>query len=212
MLRSLPRFMAHLAAGLLALPALMTPTLSRAGPVTIGYEVNALVAPGRYEYRYTLANVSLATPLSWFSIDFDPTLYDEISLVITTAGLGDWSQQILGSVLANPAQYDAYNGAGTGLNIGDALAGFTVDFTWLGAGAPGSQAFTVYDPANLNLLDTGVTTPVGLPPPPPPPGLPEPASVALVLLALGGAAAARRRSMPAAGWSTGATREAGGAA
>ena len=208
---SLLQFMVKLAAGLLALVVLMTSTLSRAGPVTIGYEVSALLTPGRYAYRYALTNVSLAAPLSWFSIDFEPALYDEHSLVITAVGLGDWSQQILGSVLANPAQYDSYNGAGTGLNIGDALTGFTVDFTWLGAGAPGSQAFTVYDSANLNVLDTGFTTPVGVPPPPPP-GLPQPSSVALVLLALIGVAASRRRSIPAAGLSTGARREACGAA
>lgn len=185
------RFFASTVAGV---AALLASTLSVAGPVTIDYDLTALGAPGRYEYRYTITNVSLVAPLSWFSVDFDTALYDESSLLITSAGLGDWSEQILGSVLANPAQYDAFKGVGAGLAIGDTETGFTVEFTWLGAGTPGSQAFTVYDPVTFNVLDTGVTTAVGVPPPPPPPGLPEPSSVALVLLALCGAATARRHA------------------
>ena len=177
-----------IAAALLGLFGWVLAVPGIAGPVRIDYELSALAAPGRYEYRYTLSNVSLATPLAWFSIDFDTALYAESSLLVTTTGLGDWSQQILGSVLANPAQFDAYNGQGSGLNIGETLGGFTVDFTWLGAGTPGSQAFTVYDPANLNILDSGATTLVGAPPPPP--GVPEPSSAALALLALCAAAAA----------------------
>ncbi len=187
MFRSALRFMRNTVTGAFALMASM---LSLAGPTTIDYELTALASPGRYVYRYALTNVSLVTPLSWFSIDFDAAMYDESSLAITTTGLGDWSQQILGSVLANPAQFDSYNVLGKGLDIGDTLAGFTIEFIWLGAGSPGSQAFTIYDPANLNVLDSGFTTAAA--PPPLPPELPEPSSVALVLLALGGAVAATR--------------------
>ena len=169
---------------------------SIAGPVTIDYELTALGTPGRYEYRYTVTNVSLASTLSWFSIDFNSALYDESSLLITSSGLGDWSEQILGSIaiLGVPAQYDAYKTMGAPLGIGDSEVGFTVQFTWLGAAGPGAQAFTVYDPGNLSVLDTGFTTVMGAPPPPPPTGVPEPATAALVLLALSGMAATRRRT------------------
>lgn len=185
-LRSFVSFLAGLA-------ALMASTLSAAGPVTIDYELSALAAPGRYEYRYTLTNVSSATPSSWFSVDFDTALYDESSLAITSTGLGDWSEQLLASIpaLGVPAQYDAYKTVGAGLGIGETETGFTVEFTWLGTGTPGSQAFTVYDPATLDVLVTGVTTTDGVPPPNP---APEPSSAALVLVALYGVAAARRRS------------------
>lgn len=191
MFRSLRRRFASAAAVLFALVA-ATPSV--AAPSTIDFELTALATPGRYEYRYTLTNVSSATPLSWFSVDFDTALYDESSLTITSVGLGDWDEQLLGSIpdFGVPAQYDAYKTVGAGLNIGDTETGFKVAFTWLGVGSPGSQAFTIYDPATLDVLYTGMTTAVGTPPPPN--GAPEPSTAALVLLALCGAAAGRRHS------------------
>lgn len=212
MLQSMRRYFANAVASLIALAAVAP---SVAGPVGIGFELTSLAVPGRYEYRYTVTNVSLASPVAWFSVDFDSTLYEESSLLVTSTGLGNWSEQLLLSVpvLGVPAQYDAYETSGAPLSVGDSEAGFTVAFTWLGAGTPGSQAFTVYDAATLNVLDTGLTTPVGAPPPPP---LPEPSSVALVLLALCGVAAASRHSrcsaaihdVPKTGASMGAIRAA----
>ena len=170
------------------------PLQARAAAITVDYQLTSLAAPSRYEYLYTITNDSLASPLSWFSIDFDTALYDESSLVISTAGLGDWSQLMLASVPGLPAQYDAYNTAGTGLAVGESLTGFKVEFTWLGAGTPGSQAFTVWDPGTLDILDTGTTTASVAPPTP----LPEPGTALLALLALGSAwAVLRRPSSPA---------------
>ena len=188
MLHSMWRSFARWSVSLIALAATLP---SIAGPVTIDFDLNALSAPGRYEYRYTVTNVALATPVNWFSIDFDPALFDDNSLAITSFGLGNWAEQVLGSVPGLPAQYDAYKTSGAALGVGDLEAGFAVQFTWLGVGTPGSQAFTVYDSATLNVLDTGVTTAAATPPNP----LPEPSTAALALLALcGAAAAARRRS------------------
>ncbi len=206
MLHPTLRSFASTVAGLIAL---MTSPPSIAGFVTIDFDLAALAMPGRYEYRYTLTNVSLAAPLSWFSVDFDTALYDESSLAITSVGLGDWSEQLLASVsvLGVPAQYDSYKTSGASLGIGDTQTGFAVEFTWLGVGRPGSQAFTIYDPATLNVLDSGLTTAVGAPPPPN--GAPEPSTAALVLLALCGAAAGRRHSVRDAGSLMSAPRPAG---
>lgn len=170
-----------------------------AAPVEIDYELIALATPGHYEYRYTVTNVSLAAPLSLISIAFDPLLYDESSLAVTSgAGTADWDQFLLGSVplAGEPASFEAYNVAGTPLAVGDSLSGFSVRFSWLGtASGPGSQAFRVYDPGDLsNVLTTGTTTALAEPPPG---TLPEPSSMALALLAAGGLAASRRRPVAA---------------
>ncbi|MEO5734106.1 MAG: hypothetical protein ABIN96_11865 [Rubrivivax sp.] len=163
---------------------------AQAAAVTIDYELTALAAPGRYEIRYTATNTSLAAGLGWFSVDFDPALYDESSLLISSAGVGAWSEQILASlpIFGVPAQYDVIKTGGAPLGIGQSEAGFAVQFTWLGAAMPGAQAFTVYDPSSFNILDAGFTTAV-----------PEPSSTAqwlLGLLGLAGLAATRNRPAP----------------
>lgn len=143
-----------------ALALLSAFSFSRAAPVDIDFELRSLAAPSRYEYTYTIFNNSFGQPLSWFSIDFNGALYDEGSLLIASSNLSDWSEQVLASVPGLPAQYDAFKATGPGLIDGDSLTGFKVEFTWLGAGAPGAQAFTVWDPATFDVLTTGVTTPV----------------------------------------------------
>lgn len=161
---------------------------AHAGPVSIEYELASLGGT-QYEYRYTVMNVSLGTPVEWFSIDFDPALFDESSLAISSTGTGDWSEIILGSFLAVPAQFDAYYLGGNPLGVGDSASGFAVRFSWLGPGTPGAQMFTIWDTASADILYTDVTTAVNEPPV----GVPEPASGALAVIALAAAGAARRR-------------------
>lgn len=172
--------------------ALLAPPAASAAAVSIEYSLVALGTPGRFEYQYMVKNLSLPTALSWFSVDFDPYLYDESSLAITSTGTGAWSEQLLASisVLGVPAQYDAMKTAGAPLEIGESETGFSVAFTWLGAGTPGSQGFTVYDANTFDVLDAGATTTAVVAPPN---GLPEPSSAGLVALALVGLAAGRRR-------------------
>jgi len=156
---------------------------AHAESVTIEYDVLALASPGNFEVRYTLTNVSLISPVSWFSIDFDPSLYVESSLLVTSTGLGNWSQTILGSIpiLGIPAQYDAFKTVGAPLGIGTSEGGFSVQFTWLGTSAPAAQAFTVYDAGTLNVLYSGFTAPIS-----------EPSTTLLVLLGLSGVLVACR--------------------
>jgi hypothetical protein len=176
------------------LVALLAVTNAASGPITVDYELSALATPSRFEYRYTITNVAFATPVNWFSVDFDTALYDESSLAITSVGLSDWTEQVLASVPGLPAQYDAYKGTGAALGIGDSAAGFTVQFTWLGSGTPNAQAYTIWDASTFEILGTGTTTAVGEPPPPNP--APEPTTIALVLAALGGVAVGRRCARP----------------
>jgi hypothetical protein len=172
--------------------ALFAPPSASAAAVSIEYSLVVLGAPGRFEYQYTVKNLSLPTDVAWFSVDFDPYLYDETSLAITSTGTSTWSEQLLSSisVLGVPAQYDALKTAGPALEIGESESGFSVAFTWLGAGTPGSQGFTVYDVNTFDVLDAGATVTAVVTPPN---GLPEPSSAGLVTLALVGLTAGLRR-------------------
>ena len=67
---------------------------------------------------------------------------------------------------------------------------FSVSFDWLGTGAPGSQAFDIFD-ASGNFVAAGSTTATGSTPPPP---LPEPSDIALAAAALLALSLTRRRS------------------
>ncbi|MBL8350363.1 MAG: hypothetical protein JNL87_08595 [Burkholderiaceae bacterium] len=160
-----------------------------AGPVTIGYELVAL-GGSTYEYRYTVTNVSLATPVSLFSIEFDTALYDETSLTSKSSGIAGWVESFSATPQPPglPAVYDVYN-LSDPLDIGESATGFAVEFVWLGTGTPGSQPFKIYDIANFDVLDSGSTTLAGSPPNP----MPEPSAALLTALALLGAAAATRQ-------------------
>jgi hypothetical protein len=189
------RLCSWVSAGAAAL-ALLAPLTVSAAAVSIEYNLVALGVPGRFEYQYTVKNFSLAADLHWFSVDFDPYLYDESSLAVTSTGTGDWAEQLLASIpiLGVPAQFDAFKTSGAALAPGDSETGFSVAFTWLGIGTPGSQGFTVYDANTLAILDAGATTAAVVEPPN---GLPEPSSAGLVALALAGLMAHRRRRRPA---------------
>lgn len=63
---------------------------------------------------------------------------------------------ILFSVPGDPTAYDAFS-ATTGVTVGQSISGFTVEFDWLGSGAPGTQSFEIYDPVSYDLLEQGTT-------------------------------------------------------
>jgi hypothetical protein len=96
-----------------------------------------------------------------FDILFDPANFLESSLTISTPSplaLG-WDQLILASAPGVPAAYDAL-ATGGGIADGATVAGFAVEFTWIGTGLPGSQPFAIYDPSTFDLLSEGTTTSV----------------------------------------------------
>ena len=130
----------------------------------------SLVALGGNDYRYVYSvtndgSLGSGVALQLFDVLFDPTQYLESSLTITTPSplSGDWDQMFLASAPGVSAAYDALALAG-GIADGTTVAGFAVDFTWIGTGAPGSQPYEIYDPSSFDLLGQGVTaSPVPVP-------------------------------------------------
>lgn len=173
--------------GVLALVILMH--TQTASAIAIHYDLTALGGDD-YRYAYTITNdgsLGAGTALEWFAILFDPALYDETSLSIVTADppASDWDELILGSGLLIDAAYDAFALAG-GIADGGSVSGFAVEFTWLGAGTPGAQAFEIYDPGSFALLHTGSTRTTFS-------AVPEPGTLALLFISALAAAAMMRR-------------------
>lgn len=134
--------------------------------VSVQYDVAAL-GGSQYRYNYSITNdgtLGSGTAVQLFDIFFDPANYLESSLTITTpAALGqNWDQLILASAPGVSAAYDALALAG-GIANGATVAGFAVEFSWIGLGTPGSQPFEIYDPTTFVLLERGVTSPVPVP-------------------------------------------------
>jgi len=129
-----------------------------------------LVASGGDDYRYVYSitndgSLGSGVPLQLFDVLFDPAQYLESSLTITTPPSlsGNWNQIFLASSPGVPAEYDALALAG-GIADGATIAGFSVDFKWIGTGTPGVQPYEIYDPNTFALLEQGVTaSPVPVP-------------------------------------------------
>jgi hypothetical protein len=165
------------------LPAVLLLAAHPVGAVQINYDLVSLGGTS-YRYEYTVTNDGSlgATPIEWFDILFDPSLYDETSLTIVTPDppASDWDETFLQPGLLVPVDYDAYAKSG-GITNGTSVSGFAVQFSWLGTGTPGAQPFEVYDTSTFALVGSGSTTNIGA-------VVPEPGTLFLFLLPSAGVA------------------------
>lgn len=154
-----------------------------AGTITVHYNLTSL-GGNVYRYVYSITNngsLGSGAPVQLFDILFDPSLYRETSLQIATPSSlqSQWSEQLLVSLPGVPAAYDALALRG-GILAGSTISGFSVQFTWLGSGVPGSQPFQVFNPSTFQLLQTGQTAGDT-----PPLGAPAASTLSMILIGVG---------------------------
>lgn len=158
----------------------------------IFYEVESL-GGDRWRYSYTVGNET-ADPIESFRIYFDYGLYEFALVEVDFDGFpalevdpADYSAPADWGVFVAPPDeifgpeldgfYDAFF-LDAPLSIGSLLAGFTVDFRYLGTGSPGSQFFELLDADGLVVLGSGFTQRMAAV------GVPEPGSLGLLGAAL----------------------------
>jgi hypothetical protein len=140
---------------------------SPARATVVQYELLPL-GGSQFRYVYTVSNDGSlgGAAVNLFDVLFDPSLYSETSLSISTQPplASSWNEILLASAPGVPAAYDAL-ATGSGIAYGQTRSGFAVDFAWLGTGAPGTQPFVIYDPQTFAVLEEGTTvSAVPLPP------------------------------------------------
>ncbi len=159
----------------------------QASAVSVGYDL-ANNGGGNYTYTYTVDNTGAPSAIQGFNIEFDETLYDELSL--TVGSPAGWDGSVLGSIPSvAPAAVDWCSDLGGGfcdgpmLAVGGSATGFMVTFDWIGGpGGPASQPFFTYDDSFNGVSDGDTVLNAG---PGPGPAVPEPSTLALYGLGLG---------------------------
>lgn len=141
---------------------------------SIFYEVDAL-GGNSYNYHYTIENQTV-DPIEEFTIFFELGLYE--NLVVTTTPL-DWDSFVAqpDAQLPDDGFFDSL-ALVSGIQFGDLLSGFSVQFDYLGAGTPGSQFFEIIDPITFDPISDGFTQPLQSS------NVPEPSTVFLIALGL----------------------------
>ena len=137
----------------------------------------------RWQFSYTVANVSLPGTLDDFLVyfEFGPGIDPFIKSLKEEGTPGGWTAGLYEpSAIQLGAMYEGYTTPGSGLLSGQSQGGFEVSFDWLGGGAPPeSQYYGIYD-SSYNLVDTGLTSPAI----PEPAGLQIPAFLALSMASI----------------------------
>ena len=151
-----------------------------------------LIGGTTYQNDYTITNDTLGVDIEYFQIFFDYTLYENLILpAVASPDPAIWDpfavEPIPGFALDGIfdvcAATNFFSCADNpGIAPGATLGLFSIQFDWLGVGAPGLQSFTIIDTTDPFLsapLDQGTTVNANAP------GIPEPSTPLLMLVALG---------------------------
>ncbi len=168
---------------------------SAAQASVIVYDVTEL-GSNRWRYDYEITNDDLPDPITWFTVWFDRDQYGSLCSADLLTGIcgvtplapAGWDPFVAqpDPLLPDDGFFDLFT-TGTGIANGQTLGGFSIEFTWLGIGAPGSQAYDIIgtDPA-LPLQSSMTIRRV-------PTAVPEPGTLALLGIALLAMGFVRRR-------------------
>jgi hypothetical protein len=154
------------------------------------------VGAHKWSVDITVANDSLAAPISQFTVYFSELRYSNLALSSAPAS---WDMMVIDADLGIPAAGFVDGVVLDGLDAlgdGEFVSGIRLTFDVIGSGMPAALPFEVYD-AGFTLLDAG-TTRASINDPGHA-GVPEPSSVGLMMLALASCslAAGRRRAADA---------------
>jgi hypothetical protein len=136
------------------------------GPLALVTSANAQVSytatdisGSTWEYTYTIDNSVLSSNLTEFTTFFALGQYSNLAVLSSP---GNWSPIVAQPDAGLPADgfYDAV-ALDAGLAAGASQTGFSVEFTYGGAGTPGSQLFNIVDSNTFATLATGQTTLAG---------------------------------------------------
>jgi hypothetical protein len=128
-------------------------------PVTVEYEAASL-GGAQWSYTYTVINDSLPAPIREITVWFDHSLCRNLQVVTPVPPGADWDELVIQPdfVLQDDGFYDALSLSG-GIATGWQVAGFAVEFEWLGADQPGLQVFQIVDPTTFETIYEGFTVP-----------------------------------------------------
>jgi len=162
----------------------LSATWCSAAYTDIGYAAEN-VGGIRWQYTYTVRNISLTSGIEEFTIWFDVEQYANLQIESAPTVQSEWSEVIWQPEpsLLDDGGYDAI-ALTAPVAVGDLYSGFKLSFDWLQTGTPGPQAYEVIDPDTIRTVDSGSTILI-----------PEPCGIILVLLG-GCFARLRSRSVP----------------
>jgi hypothetical protein len=169
--------------------ALLLSATARAG--VIEYDITN-VGGSNWRYDYTVTNDELAGGMWEFTIWFALGLYESLSVAASPAS---WDSLVVQPDPNLPADgfFDSVS-LDLPLARNASVGGFSVLFTWLGTGTPGSQPFDFVNPETFVSIDSGVTRLRVIPDPDPDPTpVPEPAIGLLLAASLAATTFAARR-------------------
>jgi hypothetical protein len=114
------------------------------------------VSGNTWDYNYTITNNTPINPIGEFTVFYTLGQYSNLML---ESSPGNWSSIVAQPDAGLPADgfFDAL-ALDSGLATGNTATGFTVQFTYLGQGTPGSQPFNIVDPNTFQTLSAGNTT------------------------------------------------------